>query len=1551
MRIMPSWGNFKSKYPSEELQRAKFEDLARCLFCERFNICYGIFQCINHAGNETDVITLDGETIGFQAKFFSHEINAEEIIRSIETARIRHPEQTKVIIYTNQTFGNPQKGKEKTSKQEKIEGKAKDLNLQIEWSSDKMILDQVAHVNWIYDLFFGTEPNLFSLIEEENSNTQSMLIPIQSQIQMGDKSLKVDRENVISQLCDGIGTHNHFVLHGEGGTGKTAIIKDLFKRFNGEIPICIRKAQSLNVKSSSDFFRLTNSYSTEQFENAFCDSDKKVFVIDSAEKIQEIGDTNPLAYLIHMLDKDGWTIIFTVRNVYLNDLKDELRYTYSLDSKFISVDSITEDELADFTRQLAIMLPEKESFVKRLCNLFYLNLYIRYYNSIDQKETFDSFFRTVWREKITGKRTSSGINLKREACFEEIIKKRTEFGCFYIDKKCFDSEALQELINDEVIGITSRGIFIAHDIFEEWGVNHFMSSAWMNKIDIPDFFANIGSSYLVRRTFRQWLSNEIEERIESVQSMIHLATSYSIEPFWRDEIIVSILHSSYCSKFLIESEKELFANDSSLLKRIVFLLQLACKQFDKIITIEGNDYPIYTPCGLGWQSVIAFLYQHKEKTANIKYLLNVISDWSTSYHRGSATRYSGLIALYIWAKSEDGETHFFDDTYTNKLSQVICNAAIEIKDELNQLISKVVSHQWFHHNSPYYYLSLYILTCPKYSWNLICSVPDSVMKLAKAFWIDVPEEKEDFWTRSLLDSEVQYGIRENDFKNGYSPAGAYQSPMYYLLCISPAKAIQFLVEIVNCTIGHYATRHSDSDNLEEITIHLQDGKKTTQWGSASLWEIYRGAVQLVMPDLLQSIHMALEKYLLDLMEKENIQLVESMFDYILRYSKSVSLTAVIASIVTAYPEILWKYALILFKTLELFKYDNMRCMNESLHNSFLGLDALQDKDVVEERIISMKLNFRKEHLESTCVRYQYFRTTVLSENDSSFIVDEIHQIIDQHFSTLQSLPHEKQDVVEILLYRIDRRKHNPKVSNEDGRMYIELSPQLPDVLRNKSEQSMAYNQRFMRFSSLLTWAYLKFRNEDASVYKDYEADPHNVIITIKDLIEAVNNDESLLPLDYYSQFAAAGILVRDFSRILSKDDLAFCAQLVENRIISSLENTYYPQMSDGLECCVHAIPQMLILFPEKSETYKRYLLTILLNRAALGAYKRICDYAIETIHECNLWEKNPSFMETLFNDYIFASTCKAQSVVEDKEKQNRRIHCRGESLFSKLKAWKLKHKQIHDNQSILDTESIIDIEGAEILLELMPADTKNPRLIDVVLRQILPIMLATLKRDRHSSYYRHMHFYKAFVRFVLYRPIGDIDEFVIPVLDRLDGDSNSENLLLQFIWMEDNLMKVDAFWRVWSLLYDTIKVYGSRYGGRLMLLYMFASGKSLVTGQKWHSFRQCDTWLFSALAKECGNSPAVFYSIAKSLTGIASHYMVNGLDWLCDIINVHSDIELGDKEANTVVYMEMAMNKYVRQNRMAIKQDNLLRRKVIDILSFMVERNSVQGYMLRELIV
>ena len=40
----PSWEVFKAKYPSEQLQRDRFEDLVRSLFCDRFGLKYGVFS-------------------------------------------------------------------------------------------------------------------------------------------------------------------------------------------------------------------------------------------------------------------------------------------------------------------------------------------------------------------------------------------------------------------------------------------------------------------------------------------------------------------------------------------------------------------------------------------------------------------------------------------------------------------------------------------------------------------------------------------------------------------------------------------------------------------------------------------------------------------------------------------------------------------------------------------------------------------------------------------------------------------------------------------------------------------------------------------------------------------------------------------------------------------------------------------------------------------------------------------------------------------------------------------------------------------------------------------------------------------------------------------------------------------------------------------------------------------------------------------------------------------------------------------------------------------
>ena len=68
-----NWNNFKVKFNEKE-QKA-FEDLCYLLFCDEFNQKFGIASYLNQAGIETEPIQVNGEWIGFQAKFYETKIS------------------------------------------------------------------------------------------------------------------------------------------------------------------------------------------------------------------------------------------------------------------------------------------------------------------------------------------------------------------------------------------------------------------------------------------------------------------------------------------------------------------------------------------------------------------------------------------------------------------------------------------------------------------------------------------------------------------------------------------------------------------------------------------------------------------------------------------------------------------------------------------------------------------------------------------------------------------------------------------------------------------------------------------------------------------------------------------------------------------------------------------------------------------------------------------------------------------------------------------------------------------------------------------------------------------------------------------------------------------------------------------------------------------------------------------------------------------------------------------------------------------------------------
>ena len=83
---------------------------------------------------------------------------------------------------------------------------------------------------------------------------------------------------------------------------------------------------------------------------------------------------------------------------------------------------------------------------------------------------------------------------------------------------------------------------------------------------------------------------------------------------------------------------------------------------------------------------------------------------------------------------------------------------------------------------------------------------------------------------------------------------------------------------------------------------------------------------------------------------------------------------------------------------------------------------------------------------------------------------------------------------------------------------------------------------------------------------------------------------------------------------------------------------------------------------------------------------------------------------------------------------------------------------------------------------------------------------------------------------------------------------------------------------------------------------------------------------------------------------IASKYIDKGIEWLYEITSNHPMINLRDREANTIFYMERFIGKVVRKNRNEIRKNKRTKNMLVTILTFMVERNSAQAFMLRDMI-
>ncbi|MFF2596471.1 AVAST type 4 anti-phage nuclease Avs4 [Priestia megaterium] len=1557
--IKPDWNIFKAKF-SENPQN-NFEWLCYLLFCEEFEKEFGIFRYKNQSGIETDPVYVNKEVIGWQAKFYETTLSdhKRDLIKTLIKSKRDYLNLTKIIFYTNQEWGqshNP----EQNDPQAKIdiESKAKELDLQIEWRTASFFESPFVTINnkLITQHFFSFKKNIFQLLSEKQIHTESILEGIQTSIKYHEKKIEINRNALLSRIISVIENEQVLIVTGIGGVGKTAVIKRLYEDQKTSIPIYIFKASEFEINNVNNLF---GEYSLQDFIGAHKE-EKKLVVIDSAEKLLDLKNTDPFKEFISALISNKWKIIFTARSSYLSDLDMQFIDQYQVKPSKFYIETLSTEELIGYSQTYNFNLPTDTKMLELLKNLFYLNEYLKFYNNEEIIE-YQNFKEKLWNKIIKKSKPN------REQCFMKIALQRVSESQFFISPNCNES-TIDSLVEDGLLGYETAGYFITHDIYEEWALEKIIESEFIRQENHLDFFQKIGEYLPIRRSFRKWMSDKLLIEDDSIEDFIEeVIEDEEIIHFWKDEVLISVLLSAYSDHFIDLFEERLLENNQKQLKRVTFLLRIACKEVDEDFlkrigldkySISHMKYIFTKPKGKGWEGIIKLIYKYKEEFAleKLNFILPLINEWNNKFKRGQTTKLSALVALKYYQEIIKADTYLsIEENVEEKLIHTILNGASEIKQELSSIFDEVIKNDWRNYRDPYYSLVNAILSKIGENQEVLKSLPSYVLSLADLYWFNPQEKRHPF--------HYSVGVEDNfciDANQRYYPTSAFQTPIYWLLQYSFKETVDFLIKFINKTVECYVKSGLDKTEVQEVEV-FADNHVVKQYLSNRLWNTYRGTQ--VSPDVFQSIHMALEKSLLNTAKNTESKILESDLLYLIKNSNSASITAVVASVVLAYPEKTFNIAKVLFQTKEFIIYDTFRMILDQSAKSQFSIVAgliLENKIHEEERIKSCDDIHRRKSLEHLALMYQFFKSEGITDEEVEERQRVIWTIFDQYYKKLTDTPRDEDNTWRLFLARMDRRKMNPTFEEVEEGFQINFNPEIDQSLNEFSNKSLQEASETMKYTSLKLWAEHKVKDDEK--YKEfiqYEENPKQALKEVEEILEKFkNNDGKFYSFNKSILAYVCTVLVRDYFKELSKSEKELCKDIILTFASFSFRPNYLYQIGDGVEAAISILPLMLEKFPEEKEHIKGILLLTLLDSHSIGMYAKFSDYASNTIIN-NLWEVNFADAQSLLIGFLYLKPkyeAMREQLRQENYKQNKYDLYENELIEKFVREYEEDIERIIANSIKLDEIKNIKninlhiLRTAFQLIPLKSSDEAHKTITQNIISAFAEKLLSN-DREKKVDYQVRHDFLMKLARVVL--TSDDAPVYLQPFIDGFNNTESMACLFKEFIIAEDVLKTYNNFWAVWDLFYDKIVELTKRenysyYNQSIIKSYLFALTPWGENITEWHTLKETNKRFFSKVTKKMGNSPSVLYAVVKLLNGVGQRYLNNGVSWVSKILIEHYNIWSTQLESNTIYELENMMKRYIYKNRERIRRETKLKQEVLIILDFLVEKGSVAGYMLRE---
>jgi hypothetical protein len=1309
---------------------------------------------------------------------------------------------------------------------------------------------------------------------------------------------------------------------------------------------------------------------------------RKVLLVESVERLLEKSTRDAFTDLLTLVARDkSWRLVLTCRDYSADLVRACFLESAKVGHSVVTVPLLDDEELEEVRgAHPTLTHPLSNAALRQVLRSPYVldkALQIPWSEERPLPQREREFRALFWQEIVRADHyAAGGMPRRREEAFVQIALRRARALNLYAPSGDLDPEVVNGLRRDSLIVSSQQSSVLvapAHDVLEDWAILQWIDEQYaMHHGSVGELSAALGTYPAVRRTYRKWVTELVERDPGAADGLFQAAVREGGLPAqFRDDTLVSLLRSPSSAAFLKRHSAELFANDKQLLRRVIHLLRVACVTTPAWLEASTAASLFNIPDGPAWACVLQLVQTHLQSfdQGDRLLLLGFVEDWArgvtwqTPYPKGAES----VVAIAHWLLPEFND-YRSDDQRTRTL-QVIAKIPNADRERFAALLRGSRGDKERERAAEDFpkiiFEGLEGMPAARDMPELVVSAANDYLLCSEA---DLRRERS---SMSDLHLETLFGIRHGR-SHGFFPASAYRGPFPPLLQHHPREGLAFIISVFNHSAEWYAHPRARSEYVEppfEMMLTFTDGTSRTQWCNTRLWNLYRGTS--VGPYVLQSLLMALERWLLEVAEARPREL-DGVLMNILQRSNSAALTAVVASVATAFPHASAETLLALLCAPWCILLDRQRLANESKvpskMRSFMPQLDPRNEVYEEERKEADAYPHRSHDLEIAVANLQL-----------GTLAPRVHEILDRHRAAMPPVEEQDEDdrVWRLAMHRMDLRQYTiseeaaeasvapeSRTPPEDERQYVRLDLKVPEPdLKEMADQSDARFAALNTRRDLLMWGLKVFGHEESTTY-----DPAQWRQRLQQARIARDSSSDEYDLGRDGPGFVAAVCIRDYWEEMTSDERGWCVDLVCSEIERQGDhwNRDARLQRDNMSAdrpCAWVVSLLLgRSLTETQRTRVRQMFVVALTHAI----DEVRWYAASGIGTY-LWGSDRDLVLRCVNALAMEATMLQQTAdAESSRPYEKRRH--PDRIEAEAAA--LMRRQFYEADAIADdVYQAMDPTtwfGAEANRQILTILGQAPtEAIAIVGFERLAHTLVgwwdtddDRHRDRNERPERNHETESALSvllqNFPLRTSVAAATMILQPILGAVDRHPREIQWLLRgLISVEDRQPNTPQFWSLWELFADRV-----RHAKWLTMIDdEHARGTEMMSAIFLGTWWKEEVRHWRSLEGHAGHVHALFMDLPASSTVLDDYlrflYHVGEQSLPEAFIRIAERLRQGDpqqmvRKENTVFLLEVLLQRYVYGRPLELKRRGDLREAVLFLLNLLVENGSSAAFRMRD---